>query len=76
MQVREQKSATGSVPTDQLADCGHGVRIREGRRDRRAAWRGCTPTTSYIDEALGERTAVMEMEMVMVCSGKAPQTPT
>ena len=36
---------------------------------------GCTPTTSYIDELPDERTAVMERELVMVCSGKGPAIP-
>ncbi|MGA3252842.1 MAG: hypothetical protein ABSD32_01575 [Mycobacterium sp.] len=31
---------------------------------------------SYLDELLDERTAVMEMEMVMVCSCKRPAIPT
>jgi len=36
---------------------------------------GRPPSTARIDELLDERTAVMEMEMEMVCSGKGPQTP-
>jgi hypothetical protein len=35
---------------------------------------GCSPTTSYIGELLDERRAVMEVEMVMTCSRKGPQT--
>jgi len=31
---------------------------------------------SYIEELLDEHTAVMEMEMVMVCSWKGPASPT
>jgi hypothetical protein len=31
---------------------------------------------NYIDELLGEHTAVMEMEMEMVCSWKGPAIPT
>jgi hypothetical protein len=47
-----------------------GVRARVARQIT-----GCTPTTSYIDELLDERTAVMETEMVMVCSRKRPANP-
>jgi hypothetical protein len=35
---------------------------------------GCSPTTSYLGELLDERRAVMEVEMVMTCSRKGPQT--
>jgi hypothetical protein len=35
---------------------------------------GCSPSTSYIGELLDERGAVMEVEMVMTCSRKGPQS--
>jgi hypothetical protein len=35
---------------------------------------GCSPTTSYLGEVLDEHRAVMEVEMVMTCFQKGPQT--